>query len=78
MKKYRKEQSVVDVLDDVICDSCGKSCFNGCELSHAEIQHSFGYGSELDGTIYTAHICDKCFIDKFVPLANFSITRYIP
>jgi hypothetical protein len=78
MKKYKKEQTVIDVLDDVICDSCGKSCYNGWEFGYTEVQHSYGYGSELDGTIFKADICDKCFESKFLPLANFNITKYIP
>lgn len=62
----------VVVVDDVLCNKCGKSTKNGKDFIFFEgtrLTASFGYGSNKDGILEWFDICDKCydeFVDTFI------------
>ena len=70
MKKIKIVTQEVEILDDLICNKCGKSLkqiistdgdFNFCGLE--EVQMICGYGSKNDGTIYTFSMCEDCVLE---------------
>lgn len=70
----------VEILTDVICDSCGQSCkvFDGviendtivdngepyCEFNYMELNATWGYYSNKDNEEWVAKICEKCVDEK--------------
>jgi hypothetical protein len=72
-----KEMREVEVVVDVICDSCGSSSAKelGCSITDSSnvypISASFGYWSSKDGVRFGALLCEKCF-DKMVQSAGLS------
>jgi hypothetical protein len=76
MQKFHKEVETheVVVLDDVICNVCGESCFTKPHLgftdlkpenlAYIEINHVWGFCSHKDMDQHFAHICEPCW-DKF-------------
>lgn len=62
-----------EVILDVLCDNCGKSCKVHCgNFEYATIQADWGYESCADGNRYFAHICQDCFrsLNVKVPLIS--------
>lgn len=71
MKIIEKENKEVNVLKDVICDCCGKSCKDSIgNFECATIKANWGYGSKKDMERWTAQICEKC-IDEKLSFINF-------
>jgi hypothetical protein len=74
MKKTHKESKIeeVEVIDDIFCNYCGKSCKNEYGQYEGLIEHHIcgGYGSKLGDSIeYTFSICEICLdnlFDRFV------------
>ena len=76
IQKLKKE-----VVTDILCDCCGKSCMvsetiidNEFRIDHGEKFRSFecmkltarwGYDSEKDMEKWEAFICEKCVDEKF-------------
>jgi hypothetical protein len=70
-----------EVVTDIICDCCGKSCKvdefkidnelrpdNGethYDFEFMSLQAHWGYNSNKDTESWTAHICEKCVDEKF-------------
>lgn len=71
MIKHKRIQKEILDVEDVICDSCGVSCFNGNNLEFMTLQNSWGYGSKYDFQTWTAHLCEKC-IDERLDFINFN------
>jgi hypothetical protein len=67
MYKTKITSKKVEVLKDVICDSCGKSCMDSIKLNYEYLTLTgyWGYGSKKDGQKWEAHICEKCVDRKF-------------
>lgn len=63
MEITRKETKEVEVVDDIICNRCGKSCETALEglYEAAELIADWGYGSSKDGERSKAHLCEECF-----------------
>lgn len=63
----------LDVIDEVLCDLCGKSCSKSpCEkLGHsnqpkheyAELYANWGFYSDSNNKKYEIHLCEYCFYD---------------
>jgi len=59
------KKTELEVLQDVICDSCGKSCKNSTNFEYMTLKNYWGYGSKKDGEMWEAHVCEKCVDEKF-------------
>lgn len=53
----------VDNWKDILCDKCGKSCRDGCDMNfeYALIEVNWGYGSRKDGESHVAQVCETCY-----------------
>ena len=61
MNHYRDETRAVRVLDDVVCNRCGKSCrVEGGNFECASVRVDWGYGSGKDGTREAWDLCEAC------------------
>jgi hypothetical protein len=49
----------------IICDSCNKDCFGGCDNEFAIITATWGYDSNKDLVNHNLHLCEDCF-DKAI------------
>ena len=74
MRKTHTETKHVVVLDDILCNQCGKSCkdkdgWNYVGLIEAEV--SGGFGSKVLGDMnqYTFSICEECLGTMFKSFA---------
>ena len=66
MIKKEKEMAEHEIIKDVICNMCGKSCkpYDGFDhgFSCATLTAHWGYFSDnRDGEIHEAHLCQKCW-----------------
>jgi len=62
MKVYKLKNVKSRALDDIVCDMCGKSCFD-CDKMNIEKSHlsaSWGYNSKKDGITWQADFCEVC------------------
>jgi hypothetical protein len=65
----RKEQETqnIEVIKDILCNKCGKSCkkHEGFEesFSFADLNVHWGYFSDdnRDGEVHEAHLCQSCW-----------------
>ena len=67
MRRTKTVIKLVDVVDDLICNKCGKTLkkenggiSNYCGLE--EVDMVCGYGSENDGSMFTFSLCEKCVL----------------
>ncbi len=81
MKVNKVIESKKEVLYDIICDCCEKSCMvlegvidNPVRIDNGEVFKSFefmsmevhwGYYSGKDTEKWTAQVCEKCIDEKF-------------
>lgn len=81
-----------EVITDVICDCCGKSCKvyeskieNDVRVDNGELYYDFefmkmevrwGYHSGKDTQKMTAQVCEKC-VDEKLSFINFKKERYM-
>lgn len=58
-----QEKREVEVLTDITCDLCGKTCRDsiGVNLEFATLSARWGYGSRKDCETHEAHICEDCY-----------------
>lgn len=60
MKKIGEK--TIEVIDDVTCDVCGKSCKDHMDnIESATLSAYWGYSSKKDGSNYDVDICESCF-----------------
>lgn len=64
MIKTNNKQIKADIVEDVICDVCGKSCKNSTNFEYMTLKKYWAYGSKKDGEFWEAHICEKCVDEK--------------
>jgi len=75
IKKVKKE---VDVVVDILCDCCGKSCKDLMgEFQYMELNASWGYSSKKDLEKWTAKVCEKCVDEKFKTMINFQVMDFM-
>lgn len=76
MKTYKNK--TVKVVDQIICDICGKVCTDDNYMSeYGILEAAWGYNSRSDGTKYEIHICENCFYDTISWMKN-KRSEYIP
>jgi len=75
MKTFKKVEK--DVVDDVICDMCHRSCKRGITHEYLEVYAKWGYGSNKDLSKWEAYFCEECAekIDAFVKKEGGEITK---
>ena len=70
MKKYRQEQILSKVLEDIFCDICKKSCRDSMDMNYEflMVRAIWGYGSRKDGDTWNGDYCEECSnkIKKFI------------
>jgi hypothetical protein len=63
MIRKEQETKTIEVIKDVLCNKCGKSC--RCHDNHdfvcASLSVHWGYGSTRDGEVHEAHLCESCW-----------------
>lgn len=74
MRTTKSVEKTVEITDDVLCNKCGKTCYNGFHhsgLIGAKVHGNYGSkahgksGSLVlqDGDIFNFDICEKCFAE---------------
>lgn len=66
MKVMKKVQKETEELDDIICDRCGKSCFDNNNFQYATLSADWGYGSKKDLEHHEAEICELCYDEVII------------
>ena len=63
MLKFEKVEIVEERVVDIICNVCGKSCRDKCDMNYeyADLSANWGYGSNKDMLQTHAHICSSCY-----------------
>jgi hypothetical protein len=64
MKIKAKENREIEVITDIICDSCGKSCKTDVDYEYMTLEANWGYGTENDLEKWSAHIYEDCVDEK--------------
>lgn len=93
MKIKEIQSRKTEVITDIICDCCGKSCKvsekiidNPIRADHGESYYEFsfmklhanwGFYSEKDLQSQTAHICEKC-VDEKLLFIKFNNDKWYP
>jgi len=58
-----------EIIDDIVCNKCGNSCYNkviGIHDGIIEITLCGGYASKLGDMVeYTFSICESCLLEMF-------------
>ena len=77
MRTYKNK--TVKVLDQTLCDVCGKTCTDDFYHNHenATLEAVWGYDSGSDGTKYDIHLCENCFYITLSFLRN-QRSQHIP
>jgi hypothetical protein len=78
LKKVKIVQVDQEQVEDVICDACGHSCHNGSNFEYMTLQNQWGYGSRFDMEVWQAHVCEKCVIERLIPMVSFQTRDYMP
>lgn len=71
MKLTQKVNKEVEETIGYLCDGCKVEFEN--ENTIASLSYYPGYGSEFDGDVWVAHLCEKCWIKSM----NF-LTGQVP
>jgi hypothetical protein len=62
MIRKENETKNVEVIKDVVCNSCGRGCKTGNNFEFATLKAHWGYDSDdRDGEIHEAHLCQSCW-----------------
>lgn len=64
MRTIRTVEKTIEITDDILCNRCGKSCYNGFAhggLIGGKVHGNYGSKDIGDGDIYQFDICEKCF-----------------
>ncbi len=70
MKKHERELKEQDVLKDVVCDSCGKSCDTEYGFEFMQMSATWGFDSKKDMQKWDAQLCEEC-VDKHMGFVKF-------
>ena len=61
MRKYKQKELLSQVLEDIVCDICGKSCKGGSDLyEFSKFEATWGYGSHKDTEQWGGEFCEEC------------------
>ena len=76
MKYIEKELKEQDVLKDVICDCCGKSCQTDYGFEYMNLSADWGFMSKKDLEKWEAQVCENCVDEKFDHI-KFKKSNYV-
>ena len=65
MEIKEKQQKEVEIIKDVLCDCCGKSCLVNGMPEYMSLKSIWGYGTNKDMEKWTAQVCESCVNDRF-------------
>lgn len=75
----KKELVESQVVQNIVCDCCGKSCAVGDpevnQYEYLEMSSSWGYHSNKDLQTWTAQICESC-TDTHLSFIKFNKTGF--
>jgi len=76
MKVYETEEVKQEIVKDIICDCCGKSCFEICDYEYAQLRATWGYGSHRDTEQWNCDLCEQCSdkVKKYIEELGGKIT----
>lgn len=61
IEKLQGQRGTAEVMTDVTCDICGKSCwFEHSGYEFAQFWAHWGYGSNKDGINWFCDLCESC------------------
>jgi hypothetical protein len=74
MDVTKKSEELVEKLADVMCDRCGKSCWDKehMNIEYAEMKAMWGYGSGHDCERHKIQLCEKCY-DEMVKVMEIKV-----
>lgn len=57
-----QEPGMIEVVKDIVCDCCGKSCQDkeGFNYEYATFHARWGYDSAHDLDDWESHLCEEC------------------
>lgn len=59
--KYKESAVTTMVVDDVLCNRCGKSCLSEINIyERLHFEETWGYGSNKDMEKWTGDLCESC------------------
>lgn len=63
MKTMTTETVEKEVVEDILCDVCGKSCRDsaGINFEVATLSEKWGFGSRKDCEHHECHLCEDCY-----------------
>ena len=70
-----KELRGQDVIKDIICDCCGKSCSTEYGGECMKLSANWGFMSNKDLQLWEARICEQC-VDEKLGFIKFSKQAY--
>jgi hypothetical protein len=80
MEVKKRIRKTVEVVTDVLCDCCGKSCRVDASLGgdrqyeYMELTAFWGFGSpKKDLEKWTAKVCEKCVDKKLSKIIKFEV-----
>lgn len=92
MEIIEKQQISLNVITDILCDCCGKSCKvredeitnpsnirfaqKDYQFSYMELHANWGFWSNKDLEKWSAKICEKC-VDEKLGFIKFNISSQI-
>ena len=64
MKVIKKKKIEQDILTDIICDCCDKSCLDSHKLNYefAHLTANWGYYSHRDTESWECYLCEECAV----------------
>jgi hypothetical protein len=65
MKKVELKTIKKEVVTDITCDCCGKSCNTEYGFEFMDLKANWGYCSNHDLQTWTAQVCEDCIVEKF-------------
>jgi len=71
MRKTEVVNKVMDVVTDITCDSCGKSCRTECGFEYLNLSNEWGFCTNKDLQSWSAQICEEC-VDTKLSFINFN------
>ena len=73
MKHTEIKQVEQEVVTDVTCDCCGKSCNTEYGYEYMTLHAQWGFMTEKDLEHWEAHLCEKC-VDERLGFIKFNKT----